>query len=418
MRSTIRFAYLCGWAVWACYAQAPPLTLAECRRLAESVPSAVSVAQLEARIASTGVRVARSAFLPQAALASGYTYNSPLAGQQSFIALNGIREYQALAGAALELDTSGRLRASLARARADHAIANENAVIARRDLRRAVAAAYYGLLLSRHLASAAATSLNEASDFLERTRALYAGGEVARADVVKAESQVAFLEQTSIAAGMAAELANQELASFWTAGTAARLEIVDSLVTPEPPPSTGEGAYLARPEFRLFTFERQGFEADARRERGALYPQVNLVYQYGLDSLRVRAADRGSAVFLTMNVPIFDWFRARDTARQFRLRAEQANATRTAAGRVFSQQYSAAATRLRLLWRQISATRTQIATSEENLKLTRARYVGGEGPALDVVAAQQQLQQARVNYYTALADYANAGEDLEVASGR
>ena len=52
------------------------------------------------------------------------------------------------------------------------------------------------------------------------------------------------------------------------------------------------------------------------------------------------------------------------------------------------------------------------------MKLSRTRYEGGEGPALDVVASQQQLQQARVNYFTVLADYSNARADLEVATGR
>ena len=46
------------------------------------------------------------------------------------------------------------------------------------------------------------------------------------------------------------------------------------------------------------------------------------------------------------------------------------------------------------------------------------RYEGGEGLALDVVAAQNQLAQARTNYYTAVAGYLNAKADLEVATGR
>ena len=46
------------------------------------------------------------------------------------------------------------------------------------------------------------------------------------------------------------------------------------------------------------------------------------------------------------------------------------------------------------------------------------RYEGGEGLALDLVAAQNQLAQARTNYYTAVANYLNARADLEVAAGK
>ena len=60
----------------------------------------------------------------------------------------------------------------------------------------------------------------------------------------------------------------------------------------------------------------------------------------------------------------------------------------------------------------------QVKLSEENLRLARLRYDGGEGLALDVVSAQNQLAQARANYYTALASYQNGRADLEVASGR
>ena len=54
----------------------------------------------------------------------------------------------------------------------------------------------------------------------------------------------------------------------------------------------------------------------------------------------------------------------------------------------------------------------------EHLRLSRVRYEGGEGTALDVVTAQTQLAQARSNYYAARANYLNARADLEVASGR
>ena len=63
-------------------------------------------------------------------------------------------------------------------------------------------------------------------------------------------------------------------------------------------------------------------------------------------------------------------------------------------------------------------TRTQVRTSEDNLKLAHVRYEGGEGPALDVVVAVGQLAQAQTNYFTLLSNYANALADLEVASGR
>ena len=60
----------------------------------------------------------------------------------------------------------------------------------------------------------------------------------------------------------------------------------------------------------------------------------------------------------------------------------------------------------------------QPPVSEENLRMSHIRYEGGEGLASEVVTAQNQLAQARSNYYSALAGCWNAKMDLEVATGQ
>lgn len=395
-----------------------PLSLADCIRLASAVPSAASVARQEARIAALGVTVARAGFLPHAAINGGVIYNSPKPGSQIFVSYNGTREYITQLGIALELDTSGRLRAAYSRAKVDRDTADTAIRISERDLRRAVTIAFYRALLSRKIAVAAQESLTEARAFETRTQSLFQGGEVARADVVKAQAQVAGFDQFQQAAALDARLANQELASFWTADVDAPLNLEDSLDTATAPPPTPPGAYLARPEFRIFDLQRRGFQLDARRERAALLPQITLNYLYGLDVNTYTWRQRGAAVIANVNIPVFDWFRARSTARQFSLRAQQMEDTRRISERVFSREYESAKARLDSVYAQLAVANDQVRLSEENLKLSRVRYEGGEGPALDVVAAQSQLQQARSNYFTTLFLYATARADLEVAAGR
>jgi outer membrane protein TolC len=84
---------------------------------------------------------------------------------------------------------------------------------------------------------------------------------------------------------------------------------------------------------------------------------------------------------------------------------------------MFSREYQDALSRARMIHAQIATTRTQVQLSEENLRLSRLRYDGGEGSALDVVAAQNQLAQAHTNHYTALVRYLESWADLKVASG-
>ncbi len=404
------------------------LTLAECLRLAEGTPNAITLAQQERAIADRDLLIARAGRLPQSEIQHGFTYNSPSKNNRaeiSFIPLNAVREYVLLGTVTQEFDTSGRLRAEMLRARANQAIARANYEVTTRDLRRAVATAFYRLLLTRRLVATTRESLAESRQFEARIKLLVEGGEAARADLVKASAQAAALEQSLNAAELEAQLANQYLAAFWTKDSDAELNVADALNDTPPAPESDATigaqnltAYLKRPEFKLLAAERSGFEADARVARAALRPQLNFVFQYGIDSTSLRFSQRGYAAYFNLRIPVFDWFRARSQTEQFNLRAAQVETNRVIAERVYSREYQSAAARVKQFFAQLGLTQTQIKLAEEDLHLSRVRYEGGEGSALDVVTAQQQLAQARGSYFTALANYLNARADLEVAAGR
>ena len=263
----------------------------------------------------------------------------------------------------------------------------------------------------------------ESESFEQRTKLLFEHGEAARADVVKASSQVAFLRQSLREAELQARLTNQALASFWTQDVDQTLALEDVLDRPAPSPEPGEtgqpsAPFMRRIEFNLLDAQRRMFDAEARGARSAMLPQLSFVFQYGIDSDAVRMRNRGYAAFFNLNIPIFDWLKAHSETRQFRLRARQVETGRAIAERTFSREYRGALARVEELFGQIDITKNQVELAREDLRLSRVRYVGGEGSALDVVTAQNWLAQARTNYYTAVASYWNARADLEVAAGR
>jgi outer membrane protein len=403
-----------------------PLSLTDCIQKAMSVASPLTLARKDREIADRDRTIARSGFLPQGSVNSTYIYNSPSLFDRtavSFLALNAIREFAALATLFQEIDTSGRVRAEYTRAKANQQIAGANLVIAERDLKRSVTNAYYNLLLARRLVIVLQDGVTESETFERRTNQMAQLGEAARADVVKAAAQTASLRQAASAAQLAAELANQELAAFWTSDVAQPLNIVELLdqSVPEPePPAVDPTLYLRRPEFQLYDAQRRGFEADAKRERAALLPQLRFSFQWGADAAvpPLSWKDRGYAAFANVNIPVFDWFRSISAVKQAQARAAQTIDTRQIADRRLSQEYQSALSRVRRLYEQISLSRIQMTASEEDLRLSRVRYEGGEGPALDVVVAQNELAQARSNYYSSIASYLNARVDLEVTSGR
>jgi outer membrane protein TolC len=409
-------------------AQTPPLSLEDCIKLALEAPSPASVAERETAVAAEQQTIARSALLPRVNVHSGLVYNSPLLAnrdQFSFVAANGIREYLSTIDSAWQIDLSGRLRAGLVLARANRDVAGADLRLAQRDLRRAVAVAFYDVVLARRLVELEQAGLDAASDFESLTKERQRQGEASMADVHRAAAQRARFEQRLGQSQLDARLANQVLASFWTAGVDRELNLRDDLAASPPPPAAAmesspsvDAVVQRRPEFDRLAALQRGFEAERHAARAALLPQTDVVFQYGIDSNHVRVADRGYQAFLSLNIPVFDWFHLRANVRQARYREQQTEQQRATAERMFSREYLAARARVQSWHARVPMALRELTDAKESLRLARLLYENGEGLALDVVAAQTEVTDAGTAYFGALAAYRRSLVDFEVALGQ
>lgn len=414
--------FCCGTDGFA-QSRAGVLTLQQCIELARNAPSSVKRAHQELEAARFGESSARASFLPQLSLSNGFTYNSPLlynSGAFSFVALNGVHEYSSVANGSLEVDTSGRLRALYDRARANREIAEVNVTLNGRDLERAVSIAYYGVLLTRKLAMAADEDARAAGEFETKVNQLVGGGEASRADLTKASLEHALLERNAESMEIERAKAEHELASYWTTDVTATLVLTDDLdqQLAAPPVAAASDAYLKRPEFQILAAQIAGYKADARQARAGMLPQLHLDFQYGIDSNHATSRDRGYAGFVHLDIPVFDFFHAYDEKRQFQSLAQSAQTDASIGRRVYSREYQDALSDVKGTYAQMDVTRRQLELAKKNLDLSRLRFDGGEGTALDVVTAQSALVQAEIDFYTTRANYLNAQSALKVASGQ
>ena len=129
--------------------------------------SAFRGSQISEQIAAEDVRQARAAFLSESRHRAEFYLHDAVAFADddgghnerkrnrrserppSFLGANAISEYQGLINASGEIDTSGRLKATLLRNRALLESARAGSEIARRDLIQAVTDAYFNLALSQ-----------------------------------------------------------------------------------------------------------------------------------------------------------------------------------------------------------------------------------------------------------------------------
>ena len=413
-------------------AQNQILTRDEAIRLALMQASAFQQAQLSEQVAAEDVRQAQMAFLPRLANASSVIYNSPLRGlppgaarEPSFIAANGISEYEALMGVTGDLDLAGRLRATLRRARSLLEGARAGTEAARRTLIQATAEAYYGLSLATARRQSSELGLAAAEEFERITSLLVNGGEVAQVDLLRARLQTTARRDELEQARATESVAADGLRALIGGDFNLPLTVIDlSTALPAPDELTGFGAdaIIQRPEIIAFNAQRHAAELDVALARAERRPQLtyNISGGFDSDSLHTDPLHQHTGILATINltIPIFDWGASKSRERQAKQRLQLLDASRTLALRGFSQQFSAARAQAVSAATRVNLTNAAIPDATRNVELSIARYRAGEAQIIEVTDAQNSLVAQRAALYQAIFDYQVALTRLRQATGQ
>lgn len=411
---------------------AEPLALEQVLGLASAQVSALQQAQLNERIAAEDVRQARAAFLPKVTSPLDYIYTSPSVGlqpgeprTQSFIANNAIGEYQALLSVGGDVDISGRLRATLARANALLDAARAGTEVARRTLRQTTVEAYYGLSLAAAARLSAEQNLAAAEQFELITSLLLKGGEVAPVDLTRAELQTNQRQNELEQARANESVAVDALRALVGYGPARAFTTADlnTLV-----PLDGEVERFTaemiqrRPELQQFEAERRAAQQDVLIARAERLPQLSYTVNGGFDTDSVKMPrlkeHTGFSAAVHVVVPVFDWGATRSRERQAQVRLQIAENERAQTLRAFAQQFSAARTQALSAAARIRLAALGLQLAQSNLNASIARYRAGEAQIVEVTDAQTSLAAQRLAYFQAIFDYQIALARLRQAAGQ
>jgi len=408
------------------------LTLDEAQRLAATQASAFQRAGISEQIASEDVRQARAAFRPKVTAPGSYIYTSPAIDpppgtprEQSFINANAISEYLALMNVEGDVDISGRLRAALARSRADLEAAHAGTEVARRELARSVVEAYYGLVLARALTRAAQQNLDSAEQFQQVTALLFSGGEVAAVDVTRAELQT-LTRRDEMEKARANEVvavgALQVLVGYDFSRPVNVIDFILAVPDPSELQRFSADTVSRRPELLQFDAEHRAAEQEIKLARAERLPQLSYSLSGGFDADSLKAPrlkqHTGAAGAFNLTVPIFDWGASRSRERQARLRAQSVQSERSQALRTFGQDFYAARAQATSASARIRLAQEAVAKAQDNLSASIARYRSGEAQIVEVTDAQTTLAAARAALYQALFDYQIALAHLRQATGQ
>ncbi len=418
--------FLGAWALAQDASTQAPLTLTLQDALARAKTNSV---QFQAALTDQGLAhqdslQARAALLPSVNANTTFIYtqgNGTPTGV--FIGANGVHEY--LGQGNLHQAIGYAAFSDYQRARALDAVARAKAEIAARGLVVTVVQSYYGLIAAQRKYANVQRAAGEAENFLRLSQKLENGGEVAHADVIKAQLQHQDRQRDLREAQLTMEKARLDLAVLLFPTFNENFTVVDDAEL-APPLMSFEDLTRAgetkNPDLRAAhaSFQAAGYEVSAAR--GGFFPTLTLDWFYGIDANHFATYTDGTrnlgyAATATLSIPVWNWGATRSKVVQADLRHKQAQRELSltqrkllANMRSFYGEAEAARAELELL-----KSSTDLAA--ESLRLTTLRYQGGEATVLEVVDAQNALTQARNGYSDGLLRYRTALANLQTLTG-
>jgi outer membrane protein TolC len=379
--------------------------------------------------------IARSSVLPVVTYHTQYLYTQPnglknQAGQgfsaqaaPRFIANNAIREYASQALVTETLSAAGFTGLKHADAAAAKASADQE--VARRNLIVTVTTAYYTLVAEEARTRVAQRAENEAQSFVDLTKKLENGREVAHADVVKADLGLQQRQRDLADAQLAAAKARLELGMLILPDPRAPYQLADNDVPP-PLPSREESEAAAsknNPELKSALEALRMSRDDVASARAAYLPELSLNYTYGIDAPQfavngpIGVHNLGYSAFATLDIPVWDWLATHDRVKQSELKRKVAQTQLTFAQKKLIADLDEYYNEAKVASDDLTSLNLSAKTAGDSLRLTKLRYGAGEATALEVVDGENALTQAETASADGAVRYRVALANLQTLTG-
>lgn len=284
--------------------------------------------------------------------------------------------------------------------------------------------AYYGLLGTEQLVRSNELFLKSVRTSLDATQRRREAGLATVADVYRAETQVAQAQLNLTRSRGGLEKARGQLASAVGLPVDATLKVR----TIEQEPSLREVGESLKDILARAKASRPDLiaaEAQARAARA----QADAAANEGLPAITVNAStgrtffvqDRPftqtNSIALGLSIPLFTGFNHTYTVRQAEARAAQAEAARDALYRQTELEVWQSYYDVQTAASGVSTTEVQLRAAQQTAEATLARYQAGFGSLLDLITAQVDESNARVQRIQSYLDWFTAVARLNYAIG-
>ena len=243
---------------------------------------------------------------------------------------------------------------------------------------------------------------------VDETRARFEVGEVTRTDVAQSEAQLAAAQ--ALLSSAQAQLASSRAAYATVIGQS------PATLEPEPAfkvfPTTVDEAFdtveYNNPQIRQADYSEEASEAQVAEAKASRMPQVGLQGSYGYEQpispFDTSANVRSTTASIVFSQPIFAGGQVESQIRQYMEEANVARIQLEQARRMSIQNVSQAWSTLLAARANISADDEQVRAARVAFEGTRAEQQAGLRTTLEVLTAQQVLEEAQLSLVNARHD--------------
>ena len=401
------------------------LTLADALDRARQNSVVYQAALTDARIAHEDKKQSVAALLPSVNYNNSaiYTQGTGTDDQVKFIANNAVHEYISQGNVHEALDLAGIAEAR--RIAAMSAVAKARAEIASRGLVVTVVQSYFGVAAAEKKLIVAQKADDEGDRFLKLTNDLEKGGEVAHADVIKAELQMNDRRRQLQEAKLTLLNARLDLAVLIFPNFNDSYELADNLHAPVTLGSAEEiEARAARdnPDIRAALETVNATSHGVSAARAGYLPGLDFDYFYGIDATHFATrtngiSNLGSSAVATVNIPVWNWGTTQSKIKQAEFQRDQAKRELSFAQRKLLAELKSLYAEAQTAADELSNLQRSAELGTESLRLTTLRYKNGESTVLEVVDAQTTATLADAAYEDGAVRYRVALANLQTLTG-
>jgi len=281
-----------------------------------------------------------------------------------------------------------------------------------------VTAAYFGVLSADKLVKVAADSLALANSHLTQVQAMLNSGVATRADLLRAEVQVANSEVALTRARNNFDLARNTFNNVLGRSIDEPVELSDilELTVPALPDYAAllKSAYDSRPDWKNFLYNKDIAEANLSLARTGYWPTINFSAQTGntiTDYPGFESSVNAWSLTGAASWTIFDGLGTQNRINEAAANLEVQKATEDSVRNSVALDVRNAYLNLKSVIETIASAKKAVDFADENYKVSSLRFNSGVGTNIEVIDAQVALTQART-------DFLKAQFDLEVSKAR